>query len=206
MGKENAPEVLAQEILSDGRKRAERSLSAARAEAEKILSQARAKAELEAQRIRDAAAARAEQRSRMVLKTVDQEVARRKLAAREEVIHDAFEKARAQLDALGREDYYRAAAALAGDALRKMPGDRFTLVIAGLPAEDGRRLAEELAAGLRAEGRAAQLEFREGSGARGVSIQSPDGRLRWDDTFAARLRRLHPDLRRQVAPMLFEEL
>jgi len=38
-----------------------------------------------------------------------------------------------------------------------------------------------------------------------VIVFSEDKRLRWDNTFDARLRRLRSDLRRRIAPVLLEE-
>ena len=56
------------------------------------------------------------------------------------------------------------------------------------------------------EGREVSLKAEPVRGpSKGVIVLSEDGRLRWDNTFEARFRRLRTDLRRRVAPMLLEE-
>ena len=50
------------------------------------------------------------------------------------------------------------------------------------------------------------LQFSEDAGApRGVIGEAPDGAVRWDNTYDVRLQRLREDIRRNIAPVLFEE-
>jgi len=66
-------------------------------------------------------------------------------------------------------------------------------------------LARRVAATLAEEGKKVSLRAEEARGpSRGVVVLSADGRLRWDNTIEARLRRLRGAIRERIAPILFE--
>jgi vacuolar-type H+-ATPase subunit E/Vma4 len=208
MATEDAQKILADGIMQDAKREAEEILSAARAEAEKIMSQARTTAQSEAERILSEHRARAGKRAEMTLRMVEQQVARGKLHARDTVIQAALDQAAAQLAQISGEAYKEAVVRLAVTAARHMPpGD----LIAKVTAVDGTNLdenflASEIAAALQKEGKSVgvRVQVRPGP-SRGVVVESAEGKLHWDNTFGARLRRLRPSLRRLTVPILFEE-
>jgi vacuolar-type H+-ATPase subunit E/Vma4 len=89
-----------------------------------------------------------------------------------------------------------------------MPASEFVAkvgAVAGLNL-DTDSPASEIAAALRKEGRTVSVRVQPHSiPVRGVLVESSDGKLRWDNTFEGRLRRLRPTLRRLCVPIVFEE-
>ena len=208
MPQKDPQEVLSEEILGDARRRADREIARARTEAEKLVANAKAAAQAEMDKVLEAARARAEARRGMILRTVAQEVARGKLRARDGVLQRVLEQAGTRLQDLSGEQYRRSVISLALEAVRQMPADSFVLKVSVPPggALDANALASEIKERLRADGRADSLSVElVPHASRGVVIESADGRMRWDNSYDARLRRLRPDLRRFLFPMLFGE-
>jgi vacuolar-type H+-ATPase subunit E/Vma4 len=208
MTEKDPRDVLQQEILSDGRRRAERIIQAARAQADKALADRRAAVEAEVAGVVAEGRRRAERRADMVLRTVDQEVSRRKLAAREALIQEVLEQARKELEGLSGDRYGELAVELAESAIRGMCATDFLVQVVA-PDENGlnvNALADRIVSGLAREGRRVSLRAEGLSGgSKGVIVLSADGRLRWDNTIESRLRRLRRQIRARVAPILLEE-
>jgi V/A-type H+/Na+-transporting ATPase subunit E len=208
MATEDAQKILADEILQDAKRKADEVLSAAKAEADKIVSQAKATAQSESEKILAEHRARAGKRAEMTLRMVEQQVARDKLHARDAVIQSALDQAAAQLVEISGEAYKEAAVRLAAEAASHMPaGDLIVKVTAAPGANlDESSLASEITAALQKKGKTANLRVQVQPGPfKGVVVESAEGKLRWDNTFEARLRRLRPGLRRLTIPILFEE-
>ncbi|MGO8705638.1 MAG: V-type ATP synthase subunit E [Candidatus Brocadiia bacterium] len=208
MATEDAQKVLADEILQDAKRKAEDIQSAAKAEAGKILAQAKATAQSEAEKILAEHRARAGKRAAMTLQMVEQQVARGKLHARDTVIQSALEQAAVRLMEISGEAYKQDVVRLAAAAARQMPAGDLTVKVTAAPGAnlDESSLASEIAAALQKEGKTVNLSVKVRSGpARGVVVESADGKLRWDNTFEERLRRLRPGLQRLTIPILFEE-
>lgn len=208
MSNEKAQQILAEEIVEDARKRAERTIARTQAEVEKIVAQARADAEAQAKKIRTEAEQRARRKAEMIVRMVDQEVARRKLRAREAVVQQVLDEAKKRLDAMSGDEYKRSLIQLAAAAMREMPCEEF-LVHVSTQAEDHIApawLVAEMGKALSEHGRKAliQVELRADL-PKGVVVKSVDGRLQWDNTFDTRLKRLRAGLRRRIVPGLFGE-
>jgi vacuolar-type H+-ATPase subunit E/Vma4 len=208
MATEDAQKVLADEILQDAKRKTDEILSAAKAEAEKIAGQAKTTAQSEAEKILSEHRARAGRRAEMTLRMVEQQVARGKLHARDAVIQAALDQAAAHLAKISGEAYKEAVVRLAVAAARQMPAGDLTAKVTAVPGTnlDENSLASEIAAALLKEGKTVvvRVQVRPGS-SKGVVVESAEGRLHWDNTFEARLRRLRPGLRRLTIPILFEE-
>ncbi len=205
--KEQAQEVLAQEILDDGRRRAERIRADAQAEAEKLLNEGEGRAKAEAARIAAEGEETARKRAQMIRSSVAQEIAQRKLAAREEVIQEVLAGASKELEKLEGAVYRNAVVTLAAEALRQMPGQKFVVRVAGLGEAECATIRDTLLKTLRDAGRTVEIQCAAAAGgSRGVVVESADGRLRWDNSFAARLNRMKAGLRRTIAPVLFGKL
>lgn len=208
MATADAQKVLADEILQDAKRKTEEILSAAKAEAEKIVGQAKASAQSEAEKILAEHRARAGKRAEMALRMVEQQVARGKLHARDTVIQAALAQAAAQLVEISGQAYREAVVRLAVAAARHMPAGDLVAKVTAVPGADldENSLASEIAAGLQKEGKTVNIRVEVRPGPfKGVVIESAEGKLRWDNTFEARLRRLRPGLRRLAIPILFEE-
>lgn len=204
--KDAAQEVLAREIIEDGRKRAAQIMADAKAEAEKLLAQADAQAGAEAAKISAESEERSRKRTDMILASAIQESAQRKLHARDEVLREALDRARQGLNKLDGEPYRKTVLSLAMDALLRMPGESFVVRAAGLSEADCASMREALLKSMRAEGRNIAVQCSPAAAAsRGVIVESADGRLRWDNTFDARLIRMKAGLQNLVAPALFGE-
>lgn len=206
MAREEAQKLLSEAILSEAQKQADAELTKARQEAERIVSGARTAAAAETEQILRDGVERTRKSTQMILKAVEQDVSRRRLRAREDVLQEAFVRAAGELDRVDGATCRESAARLAAEGLRAMPGDSFVLKASGLSETDGAAVAARAAAALAAEGRTVRVRFRiDASLPRGVVIEAEDARLRWDNTYAARLERMKEDLRRKAAHILFEE-
>lgn len=206
MAREDAQKLLSEAILSEAQKQADAELTKARQEAERIVSAARAAAATESDQILRDGVERTRKNTQMILKAVEQDVSRRRLRAREDVLQEAFVRAAGELDRVDGATCRESAARLAVEGLRAMPGDSFILKASGLSETDGAAVAARAAATLAAEGRTVRLRFQiDAALPRGVVIEASDARLRWDNTYPARLERMKEDLRRKAARILFEE-
>ncbi|MBM4033088.1 MAG: hypothetical protein FJ291_15075 [Planctomycetes bacterium] len=195
--------VLSEEILKDAATKAERLLKRAERDARKLLAQAAKEAEAAAERVLDAARQRAERAAQSLLATVEQEARRDLLAAREAELDRLFEAARRRLADRAAYDYPATLAALAAQAISAMGADSVTLELAECDlviatdawlAEVRRRVGRDVA--IAASQNSAAIDG-------GVIVRSADGRLVYDNSFAGRLRRLRPELRRELAAKVF---
>jgi vacuolar-type H+-ATPase subunit E/Vma4 len=208
MATQDAQKILADEILQDAKRKTDEILSAARAQAEKLVAQAKATAQSEAEKILAEHRARAGKRAEMTLRMVEQQVARGKLHARDTVIQAALEQAAAQLVEISGDAYKEAVVRLAVAAARHMPAGDLVVKVTAAPGAnlDEGSLASEIAAALQKEGKTVNLRVMVQPGSsKGVVVESAEGKLRWDNTFEERLRRLRPGLQRLTIPILFEE-
>lgn len=197
--------VLSDEILEDARRKADRAVSRAKREAEKILATATAGAEAETEKALTAARQRGERAAKAILSTIEQEVRRDLLEAQEAELQGLFQAARRRLADRKSCDYPAVLAGLAAQAIGAMATDKVTLelgpadqAIATEPwlAEVRRRVGRDVAIAVSPE--AAAIDA-------GLIVRSADGRLLYDDSLDARLKRLAPDLRRQLAAEVFAQ-
>jgi len=199
--------VLSDEILKDAATKADRIRKRAEREAKKTLAAAATEAEGAREKVLDVARGRADRAAQSILATVEQEAARDLSAAREAELDKMFEAARQRLTALrqAQGDYPAVVAALAIQAIQAMAADGVTLEL----AEADRAMATDawLADVRRRVGRDVAITVSEQPAAigGGIVVRSADGHLLYDNSFAARLRRLWPDLRRELAAKVFEE-
>jgi vacuolar-type H+-ATPase subunit E/Vma4 len=197
--------ALSDEILQDARRKAERVVARAHREAKRLLDEAAQAAAAAEQKALDVARQRAERAARAILATVEQDARRDLLEAQEAELRKVFDEARARL--ADRASYDRSAvlARLAAEAIAAMaadqvvleldPADREIATEAWL-AEVRRRVGREVAVTVSAN--AAPMDG-------GGVVRSADGRLLYDNSFEARLRRLLPDLRREIAAAAYKK-
>ena len=141
----------------------------------------------------------------LALATVAIEVQRDLLEIREREFDKLFDAARQSLADRTSYDYPAALATLAAEAIAAMKTDDVVVALSG----DDRPIATDawLADVCRRVGRDVKITIAEEPAAidGGLIVRSADGRLFYDNSFAARLTRLRPDLRRDLADRLFGE-
>ena len=192
--------ALCEAILAQARRDADETLRGAREEAGKLLAQAGAEAERERATRRAAAEAEAARRIELALATVPLEAERLRLGRIEAALETVRAEIRRRLLAREGFDYAEALAAPAAEALRRMEGEAFAIGLA--PADRaalGPAWAEEVA---HRAGRGAlrlSLEDDPSVSEGGLTIRDAAGRQLWDNRLPARLDRLWPELRRQLA-------
>ncbi len=195
--------VLSDEILKDAQTKAGRIRKRAEREAKKVLDEAATEAAAAAEKLLDVARRKADRAAQSVLATVDQEVRRLLLAAQEAGLDGLFEAAHKRLADRHAYDYASAVAGLAAEAIRAMPAASVTLEL----AEADRAMATDawLAEVRRRVGRDVAIAVSPNPAPidGGVVVRSADGRLLYDNSFAGRLRRLRPELRRELAAKVF---
>ena len=195
----NPQDVLRDEILADARRQADRMLRRARDEAAAVLAKAKAETDKEQAERLDAARKEAARRSELVLATVPVEVARRRAAQLETILQSIHDQAREQL--LKREgfDYRETVTALAARAIARMEGNRFVVEVS---QADRAALGEGWLEEVRRRAGRPDLVLAPASAAGnepGVVVRDAEGRQVCDDRLLARLARLWPAMRREVA-------
>jgi vacuolar-type H+-ATPase subunit E/Vma4 len=195
--------VLSDEILKDAQRRADRIRKRAQREAKKTLDDAAKEAESAAEKILNAARRRADRVAQSLLATIEQEVRRDLLEAQEAELSRLFDAARERLRDRAAYDYPAVLARLATEAIAAMEADHVVIEL----SEADRPIATEgwLGGIRRAAGRQLAIDISESSAPidGGLIVRSADGRLLYENSFAARLRRLWPDLRRELAAEVF---
>lgn len=195
---QNSPDVLCAEILAEARRESEEILRRAKTEAASLLADASAEAEKIQRERREQAQAEAARRNEMILATVAVETGRLRATRAEELLESIREEILRQLQERGfngRETIV----VLAAEAIRQMPGNDFVLKISAADhAAFGDGLAVEIA---RRVGRSPLnlAIVTDATVTDGVMAQTADGFQLWDNRLSARLERLWPELRRQIA-------
>jgi vacuolar-type H+-ATPase subunit E/Vma4 len=216
----DAARILSEEILNEARGEAEEIVKRARQEAEKIL----AAAEAEGHRVREEqlgqARAEALRRTELIQATVPLETGRMRVQRIESLLESVHERAREALLARRGFTYRDALVALAAAAINQMTGNAFSVkvptadqallgdgprnVIAQPVAEQGlvgRRhgLRDDIARAAGQPGLQIALSADASAGAGGVIVEDADVRQVCDNGLLARLERMWPALRRQIA-------
>ncbi len=196
----DSPQKLAEEILAEARRQSAEIARAAQQEAASIL--ARATAEATQLRHEQLAQAQAEaaRRTELILATVPVEAGRLRSARVEALLQSFCEELRRRLAAREGFDYRETLIGLVAEAAGAMSGQEFVLKLSPDDCACWRQdLAEPIAR--RAERPPASFTVMEDPTIMkgGFILQDVEGRQVWDDRFEARLERLWPELRRQIA-------
>ena len=197
-------DTLAEQILADARKQAEPIGERAEREAEAALR----KATEEAEREREGAVQRAQQSAELGAQRIRAraglEVENIRRRATEQVLLHVRDEAMKELTAAtGSPQYHGQLRGLVLAALRAMSGERFKLV---MRAEDRDAYGKSIARAVcelapRELGRQVEIMVSDDTirAAGGLLVGTADGRQVCDQTFEARLERLWPQLRQQMA-------
>ena len=195
--------VLSDEILADAHSKAERARERGEREAKGIVAKATKEAAEAAAKTIEVAQERADRMTAAILATVEAEAKLDLLAAREAELDKLFDDARQRLADKRSYDHPAVLAALAAQAIEAMAADEVIIEL----CEQDRALATDawLDDVRRRVGRPVTIDVSADHApiAGGLIVHSADGRLLYDNSFRARLDRLKPELRRQLAARVF---
>ncbi len=201
---------ICERIREDGDAEIRSIMDKAKQTADDIIARANSAGEAAAEKIMKEAQEKGEIASKRLLSSVNLEVKRAKLRAREEVvqvIHERVEKALESYRTSG--DYGTVLTGLALEAIRSLDGDSF--IVRAAPGDIGiieKEVFPALRTILKDEGRdvsrlAAEQLDRPVNG--GVQVGVPGGNVIYDNTFEARLYRLREEIRNIIFEEVFSE-
>jgi vacuolar-type H+-ATPase subunit E/Vma4 len=197
---ENASEPLSGEILADAQHECQAILQRARQEAERILADAEVQAAKWRQGKREAAEAESRRHRETQLATVAIEIELLRLRRVERLLDALRDNAIQHLRAGSGFDPGTSLTALAAEALGQMSGREFWLKIS---AQDHASVGQAMMEAVRRRTNRAGLSLRLVTDSSvtdgGVIIEDTAGTELWDNRLTARLARLWPGLRRQIA-------
>ncbi len=198
-------ELIIQEINREAEQKIQYILSEAREEAEKLKEEARKRAEARAEWILRKAKTQAEIEKQRIIANAKLEVRKRKLAVQEEYIRRVIEELKNRLANLPDEEYFPILVELTAKAVDELGTDSVVLRsnerTLKLIVERLSDFKEKLAGRL-----GKQVEVTIGEPVQtigGVIVESPDGSVRVDNTFEARIERFESELRAAIAKTLF---
>jgi len=209
MAEEKKEQALADEILADASRQAERKLSRAKKTAERILKSANSQVEVILERAVKGAEEKLQHRAEMILADVPHQEQVRIIRVKDEVIDQLFSESLAALQSRESYDVLSVLVRLSCDAIACLPGDGFVLHVAAQDvAAPGGELAERTVGEVgKTQNRditvtvAPSDDLPDG----GVIVQTADGRRMVDNSFATRVRRTRGRLRRRIAEGIFGE-
>lgn len=192
--------VLRDEILADAERQAQRLIRKAEREAKAILDKATAESQEERADKLAAAQANADRKHTLITATVPVEIGRMRARRVEHELLALCEQVGAKIQERKLEDYDQILVRLAAEALTRMEGDAFVLE---LSEQDREQHAESLAvAAARQAGRpdvSVTVSAEPAKIGSGVIVRDAEGRQVWDNSLEARLKRMWPLLRSQIA-------
>lgn len=202
MAEETKENALADEILGDARRQAERKIASAKRTAERIVKTAQSQTEGARQEATRAAEQKLAHERELILAGVPHQRQIRELRVKSEVIDRLFAEAMESMKSADKSERLALLAHLSSGAISAMPGDSFTLEVAPNDAQElGRHLADKVkqVAGRNIEITVVPSEKVDG----GVIARTADGRHMVDNSFATRLRRVPQELQTKIAEILF---
>jgi V/A-type H+-transporting ATPase subunit E len=196
--------AIAHEVFDDVAKEAEVLILKAHEEAKASLQSAKREADRNYQNAVDAAKSRSEAEAKRIASVTDMETRNQLLAAKEELVNDAFRRAQEQIDAFVKTDRYHPYLL---DSIRQA-SERMSIknLTVKVNAADRAWLAQnsqKLSVGK--QGVVFELSDETISCIGGYIIQTKDGSVSYDGTIDNRLSELRPSLRTEAAKILFRE-
>jgi len=199
----NSPESLRDEILADAQRQAERLIHKAEREAQSFIDKATADSRQEQQSKLAAAQASADRSRTLMLATLPVDIGRTRSVRVERELLTLRDRVREALDTRAGFDYEQTLVNLAAEALGRMEGDEFILE---LSVQDLKAMGQTLPAAVRKQIGRSHITITVSSEPAditgGVIIRDLVGRQVWDNSLRARLNRLWPQLRNQLAESL----
>ncbi|NIA21893.1 MAG: hypothetical protein GWP05_08030 [Anaerolineaceae bacterium] len=204
-----ASDKLYDEVLADARTKAERERRRGRREAEAMTRKIDGQIKAATEKIMAAARAEADLKRVQIMATVEIEVQRRRRAMMEQALQSVHQEAAKRLSELPDDRLAELQQRLAVEAVEQIPDDNLELALPEASHESrGAAMAERLAEEadrrldrnviIRPADRPAEITD-------GLVVRSADGSLEVIQSLSARLRRMWPELRLEVARQLFPE-
>ncbi|MCD6239951.1 hypothetical protein J7K27_00315 [Candidatus Bathyarchaeota archaeon] len=196
--------AIANEILEDAKREAEKVIREAEKKAEEILKRAKEDAEKIRNQLLAEAKEKGEIEKKKILSQAEIEAKSRLLEEKERLVNEAFSRALARLkDFIQTEGYHDCLLQLIRDAAEKIGSDNLVIYVNSrdrkwLVKEGIERLRKELDLKLR-------LADETLNCLGGCIVKTSDGKVSYDNTFEKRLERLKHTLRIKVAKILFGE-
>ncbi|NJE03942.1 V-type ATP synthase subunit E [Thermococcus sp. MV11] len=198
-------ELIIQEINREAEQKIQYILSEAREEAEQIKEEARKRAEARAEWIMRKAQTQAEIERQRIIANAKLEVRKKRLQVQEELIQEVISALRERLAELPEEEYFPMLIDLAVGAVKELGSESFVLrsnektleLLSNRLDEFRKALAERLGK---------EVEVALGEPVQtigGLIVETPDGSVRVDNTFEARIERFEGELRAEIAKALF---
>ncbi len=198
-------ELIIQEINKEAEQKIQYLLSEAQKEAERIKAEARKRAEAKAEWILRKARTQAEIEKQRIIASARLEVRKKRLQVQEELIREVIEALRERLADLPEEEYFpmivdltaKAAEELGSESIVVRSNEKTLNLLSEKLEEFRKELAEKL-------GREVEVSLGEPVKTIGsVIVETPDGTVRVDNTFEARIERFESELRAEIAKALF---
>ena len=198
-------ELIIQEINREAEQKIQYILSEAQEEAEKIKAEARKRAEAKAEWILRKARTQAEIEKQRIIANARLEVRKKRLQVQEELIREVIEALRERLAELPEEEYFPMLVDLTAKAVEELGSKNIVVrsnektlgLISARLDEFMKALAEKL-------GKEVKVSLGEPvKTIGGVIVENPDGTVRVDNTFEARIERFESELRAEIAKALF---
>jgi V/A-type H+-transporting ATPase subunit E len=195
--------VLRDEILADAQRSATRLIRKAERDAGALVDKATADSQQERSAKLEAARTSAEHGRTLMLATVPVEVGRMRAVRVEQELQQLREQVRQALQQLSDADYEQTLASLAARALAQMEGEAFVLELSAHDLQTcGQKLPAAVLQRVTAPGIAVTVSTQPAEIGGGVIVRDPEGRQVWDNSLEARLDRMWPLLRNEIADNL----
>jgi V/A-type H+-transporting ATPase subunit E len=192
--------VLRDEILADAQRQAQRLIRKAEREAKSVLDKAAADIQEERSSKLEAAQAKADRKRTLITATVPVEIGRMRAARVEQELLALRDQVRAKLRQREGYEYVETLASLAVEALASMEGETFVLE---LSEADRQAVGDALAASVEQRVQRPNITVtvspKPAPIDSGVIVRDQQGRQVWDNSLDARLDRMWPMLRSQIA-------
>ncbi|HLN44179.1 MAG TPA: V-type ATP synthase subunit E family protein [Candidatus Sulfotelmatobacter sp.] len=195
--------AIADEVLADIQKDVETQMATSKEEAKKILKTAREESDKNYQSIINQAKMNAEAEKRRIISLTEVETRSQLLETKQLLVNQAFNEALNKLNEFVKtDDYHQYLFDLIEKATKRI---RSKKLIIHVNANDKSWLTQNLDALCRRLRLELQLSNQIENCIGGCKIETIDGRVIYDETFDNRLEELKPELRVEVAKILFGE-
>lgn len=193
-------ELLCRAVAEEGQTEAEQMLARAKADAAEVIAAARDRADKEYQAELLARKSEAYAEAKRIVDSAELEVKKRIMALREQVTQEILQALEQRLQAFRKETpYVEFLLSALKEGFEHLPGREFVVKLNG--AELG--LLEDELEKLAVEG-SLQIDVKASSACEGgVRITTRDGRLLYDNSFAARLKRSENEIRQEIWRVIF---
>jgi vacuolar-type H+-ATPase subunit E/Vma4 len=200
-------DALAQEILADAHRQAEKKLERARKRARRIVRSSKSNTKEIERNASDAAQQRLDRESALILADLPHQEQIRTLRVQDEVIRSLFDDALDELAGASAEQRLDVLTRLAREAILVMAEGQFVLGLSPNDVALGAKLAARMPEAVSTESqRIVDVDAEPVPDlAGGVVVRTRDGRQVVNQSFRARLHRIERELRTRVADLIFEE-